>query len=185
MELSDVLDRRRAVRAYSADPVNETALHRLIEAAIRAPSAMNEQPWRFTVIRDPLLLDRISDRAKAHVLQANPFGPLPRELESRLADPSFHIFYHAPVLILVSGMAGGLWVTIDCALAAENLMLAACDQGLGSCWIGFAQGWLATAEGRDAIGLPVNEVPIAPIIVGHPAGEAARPLRNEAQIRWH
>jgi len=65
-----------------------------------------------------------------------------------LSDPNFHIFYHAPVLILISGTAESLWKAEDCALAAENLMLAAYVAGLGSCWIGFAQRFLNSPDGK-------------------------------------
>jgi len=69
-------------------------------------------------------------------------------------------------------------------LAAENLMLAAHSEGLGTCWIGFAQGYLNTPEGKNALGLPATWVPVAPIIVGHPT-TAPRPVaRKEPEIRW-
>ena len=48
----------------------------------------------------------------------------------------------------------GSWITEDCSLAAENLMLAAFAERLGTCWIGFAQSYLNTAEGRTALGIP-------------------------------
>jgi len=63
-------------------------------------------------------------------------------------------------------------------------MLAACGQGLGSCWIGFAQGWLETDEGRQEVGLPRGYLPVAPIIVGHPSEPGPPVPRNPANIRW-
>jgi nitroreductase len=101
-----------------------------------------------------------------------------------LSDASFQIFYHAPVLILISGIAQTPWVVEDCALAAQNLMLAAYGDGLGTCWIGFAQGFLNTPEGKDALGLPATSVPVAPIIVGYPKTEIAPVPRKEPEIRW-
>jgi|BarGraNGADG00212_2_1021979.scaffolds.fasta_scaffold72263_2 nitroreductase len=89
-----------------------------------------------------------------------------------------------PALILISGIAQGPWVVEDCALAAENLMLAAYGVGLGTCWIGFAQGFLNTSEGKNALGLPATSVPVAPIIVGHPKTETAPVPRQEPEIRW-
>ena len=71
-----------------------------------------------------------------------------------LDTPDFHIFYHAPVLILISVIGEGPWIVEDCSLAAENLMLAAYAEGLGTCWIGFAQGFLNTPEGKKVLGLP-------------------------------
>jgi nitroreductase len=107
----------------------------LIGSAVRAPSAVKEQPWTFTVVREQSALDRISDAAKAHMLATMVASPHAEHFAALLNDPSFHIFYHAPVLILISASAQGPWVVEDCALAAENLMLVACAQGLGSCWM--------------------------------------------------
>ena len=88
------------------------------------------------------------------------------------------------MLILISARSPGPWIVEDCALAAQNLMLAAYAADLGSCWIGFAQSFLNWAEGKMIAGLAPECVPVAPIIVGHPkAGKAAVP-RKAPEIRW-
>jgi len=184
MDLKQAIARRRAVRAYTPEPVDEAHLRALITLAIQAPSAMNRQPWSFCVVRDPAVLQRISDEAKRHLLQASPAGVFAHELQTMLANPEFQIFYHAPALVLITGLADDPWSRIDGALAAENLMLAAADAGLGSCWIGFAQGWLETAEGKALLGIPPERVPVAPIIVGHPAASAPEVPRKGAEISW-
>lgn len=107
----------------------------------------------------------------------------PPHLREHLENPDFHIFYHAPALIVISASSGD-WAVEDASLAAENLMLAAYARGLGSCWIGFAQRWLETEEGRKAIGVPQDFVPVAPIIVGHPAAPMPPVPRNRARLRW-
>ncbi|MDB5651902.1 MAG: hypothetical protein JWL62_3422, partial [Hyphomicrobiales bacterium] len=66
----------------------------------------------------------------------------------------------------------------------ENLMLAACAAGLGSCWIGLAQGWLATPEGKAALGLDAGQLAVAPIIVGHTSDAPPAVPRRAPQIRW-
>jgi nitroreductase len=106
------------------------------------------------------------------------------QLRSHLSQPDFHIFYRVPVLILISAIAQGPWIVEDCALAAENLMLAAYAAGLGTCWIGFAQGFLNTLDGKNALGLPAEWVPVAPIIVGHPKAMPPPVPRKEPEIRW-
>ena len=63
-------------------------------------------------------------------------------------------------------------------------MLAAYTIGLGTCWIGFAQGWLATLEGKSALKLPAGDVPVAPIIVGHPKSKPHPVPRKPARIDW-
>src|SRR5690242_8219913 len=131
MELYEAIYSRRAVRAYGADPVNEQTLRKLIAAATQAPSAMNEQPWAFTVVRDRNLLAQISSRSKAHLLLAEVRQQHLREV---LSHSDFDIFYQAPVLIAICSTSNDEWAVVNCALAAQNLMLAAHAEGLGTCW---------------------------------------------------
>ncbi len=184
MELEQAIYARRAVRQYTDEPVPRGVLQRLIEAAIQAPSAVNEQPWLFTVVQDRALLAGISHDAKTHLLRAPPAILAPQHLRELLEEPAFDIFYHAPALILISSATHGQWAVENCALAAQNLMLSACAHGLGSCWIGFAQPWLATPEGKAALDLPPMSLPVAPIIVGRPKSEPAAVARKPPHIRW-
>jgi nitroreductase len=184
MDLIEAITGRRTVREYTTEAVDDQAIRRLIDAAVQAPSAVNQQPWTFTVIRDQAVLDRISRDAKSHMLATMPPSPNSDHFRSLLNDPGFHIFYHAPALILISASAEGPWIVEDCALAAENLMLAAYAAGLGACWIGFAQSFLNTSEGKNALGLPAAWVPVAPIIVGHPKAAPPPVPRKEPVVRW-
>ncbi len=184
MDVMDAISHRRSVREYLDKTVPRATIERLIDAAIQAPSAVNRQPWHFTVIQDRKLLDEISARAKRHMLSIIGTDKAPAILREHLSDPGFQIFYHAPVLILISGSDDDDWVTEDAALAAENLMLAAHAFGLGSCWIGFSQRWFETGEGSKTIGLPNGLRPIAPIIVGYSRRAAPAVPRNPATIRW-
>ena len=183
MDVMDAIHKRRSVRDFASDAVDKAVIRQIIDAAVQAPSAINEQPWRFTVVQEQATLDRISSRAKAHLLSA-PSGSLPTRLHDILRNPDFQIFYHAPALVVISGRADGPWMVEDCALAAENLMLAACAADLGTCWIGFAQGWLQTPEGKKTLNLPPECLPVAPIIVGRPKSPASAVPRKDPQIDW-
>ena len=183
MDLNDAITGRRALREYTDEAVDERTIRRLIDAAVHAPSAVNQQPWTFTVVRDQGMLDRISRDAKSHMLATMPASSHSDHFRSRLNDPNFHIFYHAPVLILISAIAEGPWIVEDCALAAENLMLAAYAAGLGTCWIGFAQSFLNTSDGKNVLGLPTAWVSVAPIIVGHPKAAPLPVPRKEPEVR--
>ena len=184
MDLREAIFTRRAVREFTAEPVDETALRDLIDAAIQAPSAVNQQPWSFCVVRDQTVLAHISSEAKAHMLRTSPAALLSHHFQEILNDPKFHIFYQAPALILISSVAESPWAVENCTLAAENLMLAARAGGLGTCWIGFAQAWLGTPAGKAALNLPAACVPVAPIIVGHPKSAPPPVPRKEPDIRW-
>ena len=69
MELLQAIHGRRSVREFTDEPVSDATLHELIDAAIQAPSAINQQPWCFVVVQEQALLARISDQAKAHLLR--------------------------------------------------------------------------------------------------------------------
>lgn len=184
MEINEAITGRRAVRDYTSRAVDEQLIRNLISVAILAPSAFNQQPWTFTVIRDREMLDRIAREAKSHMLATMASDSHAEHARSMLGDPDFHILYHAPALILISAKEPGPWIAEDCALAAENLMLAAYAAGLGTCWIGFAQSFLNTLEGKTLLGLPANSVAIAPIIAGYTKTQPAPVPRREADIRW-
>jgi nitroreductase len=94
------------------------------------------------------------------------------------------VFDRAPALIVISAAAQGPWIEADGALAAENLMLAAQEQGLGSCWIGLSQPFLATPEGRTLAQLPIDETPVAPIVIGRPAQPSEPTPRQPVVARW-
>lgn len=184
MNIDKAISGRRSAREYTTQAVDENVLRRLISAAAQAPSAMNQQPWAFTVIRDQALLDRISREAKAYMLKTMPAGFHSEHFHTLLNDENFQIFYHAPALILISGNAPSPWIVEDCALAAENLMLAAYAEGLATCWIGFAQSYLNTPDGKHALGLPAEWTPVVPIIVGHPKSAPGPILHKAPEIRW-
>jgi nitroreductase len=184
MDAIETIYTRRAVREFTPEPVDDKVLPRLMGAAIQAPSAVNQQPWSFSVVQDKALLARISREAKAHTLKSPPAGVVTHHFQKLLSDPNFDIFYSAPVLIVISAMAESPWAVEDCSLAAENLMLMARALGLGTCWIGFAQAWLGTPAGKAALGMPAGYLPVAPIIVGHPKSPPPPVPRKEPEILW-
>ena len=184
MDLEQAIHSRRAVREYTSEALGRPLLNTLIEAAVQAPSAVNEQPWIFAVVQDPHRMALISREAKAHLMKSPPQNLALHRLRELRDDPAFDIFYHAPVLILIASATRGRWAVENCALAAQNLMLTACAAGLGTCWIGLAQGWLATGEGKAALGLPEECLPVAPIIVGRPKAAPPAVVRKEPRILW-
>jgi nitroreductase len=184
MDLKEAIYTRRAVREFTGQAVDQTIIRDLIDAAVQAPSAVNEQAWLFSVVRDKAILDWISDESKAHMLQNPPRGIRPQDIQELTDNRQFNIFYHAPVLIVISSVTDNQWAIENCSLAAQNLMLSACAAGLGTCWIGFAQSWLGTPDGRKAIGLQIGCVPVAPIIVGHPKFAPPPVHRKQPAIRW-
>jgi nitroreductase len=184
MKLMEALSSRRAVREYLPERVEHGVLEELVDAALLAPSHMNAQPWSFTIASRPEAVARLGRQATEALRQSMNKGSMHFEARDEILGPKFDVFYRAPALIVVCATQKGGMAEMDCAMAADSLMLAACSMGLGTCWVGFAQPWLATAAGRLALGLDDDERPVAPIIVGGPAGAPLSPGRFKARMRW-
>lgn len=191
MPVMDAIHGRRAVRSYTAETVSESTVRKLLEAAVQAPTAMHLEPWAFVIVQDVALLRRLSDLAKAgftrgaagHHELVRPAGAArPASHLDLLSNPDFNIFYDASTLIVVCGKPTSPFVTADCWLAAENLMLAACALGLATCPIGFAVPALNTPEVKAELHVPPDVTAVAPMIVGRPRGSAPPVPRKDPEI---
>ena len=182
MQLLEAIRGRRAVRDFRPEPLSAGVIFQLITAAAWAPSAMNAQPWHFTVVTDRAVLDEIAGRAREW-MRTNAAAAHGAQIRGMLDDPHYHILHHAPALIVISAPAGP-WAREDCAMAAQNLMLQAAALGLGSCWIGLAQDWLNTPAGREILNLPQESLVVAPIIVGHPRNIPQPVPRRKPAVNW-
>jgi nitroreductase len=189
----DAIFTRRSVRSFTPQKLEPSTIHSLLDAAIQAPTAMHLEPWRFVVIQDAATLKRLSDAAKgswseeaAHLrrLHAHDHNESEAAFAERFANPAFNIFYDATTLVAICAKGLGPFATADCWLAAENLMLAACALGLGSCCIGSAVPTLNLASIKAELGIPEDVTVVAPIIVGVPAGDQARMVRQDPQILY-
>ncbi|MEZ4528864.1 MAG: nitroreductase family protein [Desulfobacterales bacterium] len=160
MELFHALHTRRSIRKYTAQPVSDADIQKILEAAMMAPSAGNAQPWQFIVVRDRQKL--------AEVKNVNPFAQMAEE---------------APLGILVCGdlrleKYEGFWVQ-DCAAAMQNLLLAAHGLGLGAVWTGIYPKEERTQGFRRLFGLPEKVIPLGFAVIGHPDQE----IRSESRYR--
>lgn len=141
---------RRSIRRYTSEPVSDDLVEELLRAAMSAPSAGNEQPWHFFVIRDRKTMERIQE--------FHPFAKMLRE---------------APVAILVCGDPSlekyeGFWVQ-DCSAATENILIAAHSMGLGAVWLGLYPIEERVNGMRKLLGIPEHVIPLSLVSVGHPA----------------
>jgi nitroreductase len=182
MDVMEAIYNRRSVRAYTDQPVDKATVEVLIKAATHAPSAMNEQPWAFAVIQDPKRLTSWSDLIKAYLLKRlKSESPLAKGRDM-LSEPNYHVFYRARTLIIICTRPGVYNGEEDCCLAAQNLMLAACAMGLGTCPIGFARPWSNQARIKRSLSIPDDYVAVFPVVVGYPSGESQPVPRRAPEI---
>jgi nitroreductase len=182
MELIDAINTRRSVRSYTDKKISQEMIETLLQAAVQAPSASNSQPWCFGVIQDGSLLKQYSDRAKDHLLGCIDRQPKIAKYRDMLTNAGFNIFYNANTLVVIYAKPEGSYPQGDCCLAAQNLMLAAHAQGLGTCWIGLSTALLDLPEPKKELGVPAEYTAVAPIIVGYPKGRIPQLSKQDPQI---
>ncbi|HEK85811.1 MAG TPA: nitroreductase [Candidatus Aminicenantes bacterium] len=149
MEFNDLIKARYSVRAYRPDPVSEDKLNRILEAARLAPTADNRQAFKLIVTRT---------RGREEEL---------RRLYHR------EWFIQAPIIIGIVTVPQAAWVRrdgknyaeVDAAIVMDHLILAAANEGLGTCWIGAFNPEAA----REIFSLPANIEPVAFTPLGYPA----------------
>lgn len=157
---------RRSIRKYQEKPVSDQLVHEMLKVAMSAPSAHNQQPWQFVVIREQAKLQEIPK-----------FHPYSSMLAS------------ADLAILVCGDMKALkserfWVQ-DCAAATENILLAAHSLGLGAVWLGVYPKEELMLPLTKLLELPAHIVPFSLISVGYPKEEKPAASRfDEERIHW-
>lgn len=165
MDVLKAIKIRRSVRAYESRPVPDTALNTILEAAMMAPSAANEQPWEFVIIHDKNILTKVGE--------INQYASYAKK---------------APLAILVclnenKEKIKGMGI-IDVSMCAQNLMLAARGLGIGSVFTGIYPEKDRIEKFQKLAALPAGVIPIGLIVLGYPEipGEHTADRFNQAAI---
>ncbi|NPU86252.1 MAG: nitroreductase family protein [Syntrophaceae bacterium] len=183
MDYATLLRNRRSIRDYLDREVDPSLLGEILEETCLAPTASNNQPVKFIVIRKKDLLKRLSDESRRNFLAdlaGNPDSPM-RRYEAVLRDESFNCFYNAPCVVYFIGPKSVRSLDVDIGLTAAYFMFGAAARGLGTCWIGMG------ANIRDGgllaeIGVPGDCRIVAPIAIGYPEEIPAATERHAPEI---
>lgn len=168
-ETLNVIKRRRSIRQFDARPISDDALHAILEAALFAPNAMNQQKWHFSVVQNKRMLRKMVQITKANKLDSN----IAFLIEKARGD-DYHTYYHAPAVVLVSGDQQAKFIMFDCAAAAQTIALAAASLGIGSCIMTSAGFLFASEQGRDMkkdLGIPEGYEHVCSIALGYNRGD--------------
>jgi nitroreductase len=179
----EAIKSRRAVRSFEEKSVPESAVQMMLEAATWAPTAINMQPWKFTLITSKAEMKKLSDLAKPALLRSLPDvgDESIMGLKQRLTNAQYNVFYNAPLLVVVSGAKSPFAVN-DCTMAAYNMMLAGYSLGVGSCWIASAVVIANEAKVKSELGVPDDHEVYAAIIFGYPKGGMPKAPEKRAPV---
>jgi nitroreductase len=160
MNVIEAIRTRKSVRKFLDKPVEREKLLEVLEAGRLAPSASNRQEWRYVVVTDKRMRERLAEAAN---------------------NQSF--VGQAPVVIVCCAetnqhrmACGELCYPIDCAISMDHMTLRATELGLGTCWIGA----VSAAKVRELLGIP-DAMPLIDLLpLGYPADPAPAPKNRKS-----
>lgn len=162
--MKEILE-RRSIRKYLKSPVSDSQIEKLLKAAMAAPSAGNQQPWEFIVVKDRTIL--------ADITKVHPYSQMLKE---------------AALAIVVCADLNkekhqGYWIQ-DCSAATENILIEAQYLGLGAVWLGVYPREDRVKGLKKLLNLPENIISLSIISIGHPA-EKKEPSNRYDSSRIH
>ncbi|MBT9130917.1 MAG: NADH dehydrogenase [candidate division WS2 bacterium] len=163
MEVTEAILKRRSVRKYKEDKVPDNILEKILQAAQLAPSAKNLQPWRFVVVTDKEIREKLVPACANQKF----VGEAPVVIAGVGINPS---------LVMRCGITAQ---TVDLSIALTQIVLQATELGLGTCFIGaFHQDQV-----KQVIGIPEEYVVVQVLTLGYPDEEPApRPRLSLQEI---
>jgi nitroreductase len=147
MEVLEAIETRRSIRKYKPEPIPDSDLKKILEAARLAPSAGNRQPWRFVVVRDAETKRKMGEAARNQTWISDAGA-----IVAALAMPKDHPEVYAR------------WVERDVMTTVEHMVLAAWSLGYGTCWIGAFH----EDKVKELLGIPEDMTVINLLPIGVP-----------------
>lgn len=162
MDVYEAIGKRHSVRKYRPDRVEEEKLFRVLNAGRLAPSARNQQNWRFVVLRNADVREQV-----VAATEQDWVATAPVLIAAVALDPDD---------VMYCGVPRG---PVDCAIALDHMTLAATAEGLGTCWIGhFDQD-----RTREALNVPAGAKIIELLTLGYPAEDDSPPTKNRRPLQ--
>ena len=191
-----VIQDRRSIREWTAEPVSEDDIALILEAGRQAPSGENAQPWRFIIVKDPAMRKKMAGLAGGgsgrrftaeyvtHQMQER-FAGLQDEAKKKAAFEKLTsgqvsaFCENAPLVIMVCGKKDVWDMPFDTSAAIENMLLMITALGLGACWV-IAPCFDVRDEERtkELLGVPEGFKAVSLISIGH----MTRPHRQRPRI---
>lgn len=164
MNTRESIKTRRSIRKYKSDPVPQELLNKIIDAGLYAPSGMGRQATIILSVTNKEVRDQLS------------------KLNARIMGTDTDPFYGAPAVLIVLAKKDCPTGIYDGSLVMQNLMLAAHELGLGSCWIHRAKEEFELPEGKEllkSLGIEDEYEGIGHCIIGYADGDAPSPAERK------
>lgn len=149
MEFYEVIEKRYSCRSYQDKKIEKDILEKIIEAARKAPSARNIQPWHFYIVQNPEIKKQLQVAAK----------------DQKFISQAAAVIVGTGINVDYTMTCGYKGYVLDLAIAMENITLAATSEGLGSCWVGAFK----RDDVKQILNLPQDEEPVQMLTLGYPA----------------
>lgn len=160
MDVFETIKNRRSVRGYKPNPVPDEKLEKILESARLAPSAYNAQDWRFIVIKDLKIREKLARAVNKDFIAQAPIVIAGVSLDPQRIMPSEVPNY-----------------AVDLAIAVDHMTLVATREGLGTCWIGaFPQ-----EDVKKILEIPKKYKVVALISLGFAADEPRPKIRKSLE----
>jgi len=172
MALLDLLKHRKSIRDFLDRPVEREKIMMCLEAARLAPSACNSQPWKFIVVDDRQLKNKLCEAAFSGIYSINSFCKMAPVIVVVISGKS-------KFLARIGGMFRGTkYYLIDIGIAIEHFVLQAEDLGLGTCWI----GWFNEGAVKSILNIPQHKKLDILIVLGYYNREKLGPEHGREPI---
>jgi nitroreductase len=145
--------KRRSIRKYREEKISDEDITLLLRAAMSAPSAGNEQPWEFIVVRNRESMIKITE--------FHPFSQMLHQADTAIIICGNRNYHKYPT---------DVWVQ-DCSAATENILIQAADMGIGAVWLGVYPRPERIAGLKELFALPEEVTPVSIVSLGYPAEE--------------
>ena len=187
-EVLNAIHARRSTRSFTEAQVERDKLEVLLEAAVWAPSGGNNQSWLFTAVQDKETLVKLNDLVREGFQRWAPDDDYPAKMRAKAASQKedYNFYYHAPTVIIASNKPNYENAMADCALALENIFLAAESIRLGTCYLNQLHWLRSDPDVRDflfALGIPKEHTICSAAAIGYIDKASAPPARKPDTTR--
>lgn len=186
-EILNCIHERRSTRRFTDKQISTEQLEAILDAAVWAPSGGNSQSWLFTAIQKKDVLLHLNELVREGFQHWIPDDDYPGKLGAKehSQKESYNFYYQAPTLIIASNRPNYENAMADCALALQNVFLAAQSLRLGSCYINqlhWLRNDLSVRDYLFELGIPKEHTICSAAAIGFIGAESTASIRKEGTI---